>query len=91
MYILYIVFIHFFLVQHESQIFPPTTGGAIKMASDMGVTFLGSLPLDPRIGWCCDQGRCFLTTVSDSPAAIAYLDIIQSESVSGNISSFPPS
>jgi len=37
--------------QNESQIFPPTTVGAEKMAADMGVTFLGRLPLDPRIGW----------------------------------------
>lgn len=34
----------------ESQIFPPTTGGAIKMAQDMNLKFLGHLPLDPRIG-----------------------------------------
>ena len=34
----------------ESQIFPPTTGGATKMAEEMKVPFLGKLPLDPRIG-----------------------------------------
>ncbi|XP_064406498.1 cytosolic Fe-S cluster assembly factor nubp1-like isoform X2 [Halichondria panicea] len=63
--------------KHESQIFPPTTGGAIKMAADMGVPFLGKLPLDPRIGWCCDRGKSFLSEVPDSPAATAYQEIIQ--------------
>lgn len=61
----------------ESQIFPPTTGGAEKMASDMEVPFLGKLPLDPRIGRCCDEGKSFLTEVPDSPAADAYKKIIQ--------------
>ena len=65
-------------VQKESQIFPPTTGGAEKMASDMEVPFLGKLPLDPRIGRCCDEGKSFLTEVPDSPAADAYKKIIQS-------------
>lgn len=36
--------------QTESKIFPPTTGGAEKMASDYKIPFLGKLPLDPRIG-----------------------------------------
>ncbi|KAJ3091710.1 Cytosolic Fe-S cluster assembly factor nubp1 [Quaeritorhiza haematococci] len=34
----------------QSLIFPPTTGGGSKMAEDLGVPFLGSIPLDPRIG-----------------------------------------
>ena len=63
--------------QTESQIFPPTTGGAEKMASDMGVPFLGRLPLDPRIAKCCDEGKSFLSEVPDSPAAKAYAAIIK--------------
>ncbi|XP_077979990.1 cytosolic Fe-S cluster assembly factor nubp1-A-like [Glandiceps talaboti] len=61
----------------ESQIFPPTTGGAEKMAKDMDIPFLGKLPLDPRIGKCCDEGKSFLSEVPDSPAAMAYRQIIQ--------------
>ena len=34
----------------ETKIFPPTTGGAEQMCSEMDVDFLGSIPLDPRIG-----------------------------------------
>ena len=36
--------------QTETQIFPPTTGGAEKMCQDMNIPFLGKIPLDPRIG-----------------------------------------
>lgn len=66
------------LMQKESQIFPPTTGGAQKMAADMEVPFLGKVPLDPRIGRCCDEGKSFLSEVPESPAANAYKQIIQS-------------
>ena len=31
-------------------IFAATTGGGRKMAEDLGIPFLGSIPLDPRIG-----------------------------------------
>ncbi|OWF47785.1 Cytosolic Fe-S cluster assembly factor nubp1-B [Mizuhopecten yessoensis] len=62
--------------KNESQIFPPTTGGGEKMAADMDVKFLGKLPLDPRIGKCCDEGKSFLTEVPDSPATQAYTQII---------------
>ncbi len=34
----------------ESMIFAPSAGGAKKMCQDMNVPFLGSIPLDPRIG-----------------------------------------
>jgi Mrp family chromosome partitioning ATPase len=60
----------------ESQIFPPSTGGAEKMAADMSIPFLGRLPLDPRIGRCCDEGKSFLSEIPDSPAAKAYMNII---------------
>ncbi|KAF9984863.1 cytosolic Fe-S cluster assembly factor nbp35 [Mortierella antarctica] len=61
----------------ESVIFAPTTGGAKKMAADTNVPFLGSIPLDPRIGKSCDQGLSFLEEYPDSPATKAYQDIIK--------------
>ncbi|KAK7500986.1 hypothetical protein BaRGS_00007866 [Batillaria attramentaria] len=61
----------------DSVIFPPTTGGGEKMAADCSVPFLGKLPLDPRIGKCCDEGKSFLEEVPDSPATQAYKQIIQ--------------
>lgn len=60
--------------RHESQIFPPTTGGATKLCSDMNLTLLGQLPLDPRIGQSCDEGRSFLDT--SSPATAAFVAIV---------------
>jgi len=59
--------------QHESQIFPPTTGGAAKLCEDMDLTLLGRLPLDPRIGQSCDEGRSFLDIAS--PATDAFVAI----------------
>lgn len=50
-----------------SEIFPATTGGAAQMCSDLKVPFLGSLPLDPLIARCCDEGENFLEKVPDSP------------------------
>lgn len=34
----------------ESQIFPPTTGGAEVMCQDLQIPLLGRVPLDPHIG-----------------------------------------
>lgn len=60
----------------ESQIFPPTTGGAEKMSSDLSLPFLGKLPLDPRIGKACDEGKSFLEEAPDSPAAKVFQAIM---------------
>ncbi|KAJ8253949.1 hypothetical protein COCON_G00205610 [Conger conger] len=64
--------------KNTSQIFPPTTGGAEKMCADLNLPFLGRVPLDPRIGRSCDEGRSFLTQEPESLAAVAYERIIQS-------------
>ncbi|XP_016279489.2 cytosolic Fe-S cluster assembly factor NUBP1 isoform X4 [Monodelphis domestica] len=63
--------------KNESQIFPPTTGGAEVMCQDLKVPLLGKVPLDPQIGKSCDNGQSFLTEVPDSPATLAYRNIIQ--------------
>lgn len=64
----------------ESQIFKPSTGGGKRLAEDMGIELLGAVPLDPRIGKSADYGVSFLDEYPDSPATIAYLDIIDSAS-----------
>lgn len=61
----------------SSVIFPPTTGGAIKMSENLGEKFLGSLPLDPRIAKCCDEGKSFIEEVPDSPAVAAFQSIVK--------------
>ncbi|XP_074867142.1 cytosolic Fe-S cluster assembly factor NUBP1 isoform X2 [Carettochelys insculpta] len=61
----------------ETQIFPPTTGGAEKMCQNLNIAFLGKVPLDPRIGKSCDKGQSFLSDIPESPATLAYRNIIQ--------------
>lgn len=61
----------------ETKIFKPSTGGAKFLASEMGVPFLGSIPLDPRIGKSSDQGLDFVAEYPSSPASIAYINIIK--------------
>ena len=60
----------------ESKIFKPTTGGGEKLAQELNLKFLGSVPLDPRIGKCCDSGRCFFDEFPDSPASEAILNVV---------------
>ena len=52
-----------------SEIFP--TGGGERMAAQMGVRFLGSVPIDPRLALAGDAGEPFLHRYADSPAAVA--------------------
>ncbi len=63
--------------KNETEIFPATTGGAEQMCKEIGVSFLGKIPLDPRIGQCCDEGRSYLTEIPDSPASRAFREIIE--------------
>ncbi|KAH8832625.1 P-loop containing nucleoside triphosphate hydrolase protein [Flagelloscypha sp. PMI_526] len=70
----------------ESQIFKPTTGGGRKLAQDTGIEFLGAVPLDPRIGKSADYGVSFLDEYPDSPASIAYVEIIEKlKSILGDV------
>ena len=59
------------------EIFPASRGGGRGMAQDLDVDFLGSLPLDPRLARCCDEGRNFLTQVPESPTVLALQKIVQ--------------
>ncbi|XP_071521969.1 cytosolic Fe-S cluster assembly factor nubp1 [Panulirus ornatus] len=59
----------------ETAIFPATTGGGLKLASDSGLPLLGQLPLDPRVAQACDYGKNFLTEEPDAPATSAYKHI----------------
>ena len=63
----------------ESIIFKPSTGGAKKMAEEMGVPFLGSVPLDPKLARACDEGKNFIEENPESPAVKAINSIIESK------------
>jgi Mrp family chromosome partitioning ATPase len=62
---------------HESQIFQATTGGARGLAKEMGIPFLGAVPLDPRIGMACDYGESFFDSWPDSPACAALKGVVR--------------
>ncbi len=58
--------------QVATDIFPPSTGGAAPMCSELGLELLAQIPLDPRIGMCCDKGVSIFTEFPDSPSAKAF-------------------
>lgn len=65
--------------QRQSEIFPATTGGAKQMCQDLDVPYLGSLPLDPKIARCCDEGKDFITELPNSPAVQSLNGIVTSK------------
>ncbi|KAG8247233.1 Cytosolic Fe-S cluster assembly factor nubp1 [Homalodisca vitripennis] len=60
-----------------SDIFPADSGGAVEMARELKIPFLGKLPLDPLLARCCDEGRNYLTEMPDSPTVSAVTEIVK--------------
>jgi Mrp family chromosome partitioning ATPase len=52
------------------------SGAGKRIAGDMGVPFLGSIPIDPMIAADCDSGRAFINHHASSPTAQILRDII---------------
>ncbi|MFA5658099.1 MAG: Mrp/NBP35 family ATP-binding protein [Oscillospiraceae bacterium] len=55
---------------HKTDIFK--SGGGEKMAKEMGVPFLGSIPIDPAIVEACDSGEPYIQKYKNSQAALAF-------------------
>ncbi|MCC7238889.1 MAG: Mrp/NBP35 family ATP-binding protein [Planctomycetia bacterium] len=53
------------------------TGGGEKICSELGVDFLGRIPLEPRITEKCDAGEAFVSACPDSDAAKAFEEIVK--------------
>jgi ATP-binding protein involved in chromosome partitioning len=53
------------------------SGGGKKMAEETGVSFLGSIPIDPKIGVDSDKGVPFVMAHSDSLGAKAFVGIVK--------------
>lgn len=51
-------------------------GGGEAIAQELGVAFLGKVPLEPMVVDCGDVGRSLVHAVPDSPAAQAYRHIV---------------
>lgn len=54
-----------------------SVGGGEKIASDMGVPFLGNIPLDPRVSTATDAGTPFIAVHPDSPATRSFNSIVE--------------
>jgi ATP-binding protein involved in chromosome partitioning len=52
-------------------------GGGQKIAEDLAVPFLGSIPIDPEICQDSDNGMPFITKHMDSPATKAFMEIVK--------------
>jgi ATP-binding protein involved in chromosome partitioning len=53
------------------------SGGGKKMAQEAGVSFLGSIPIDPKVGVDSDKGTPFVLAHKDSAAAKAFMEIVK--------------
>jgi ATP-binding protein involved in chromosome partitioning len=53
------------------------SGGGKRIAEDMSVPFLGSIPMDPNIAEACDNGRAFIHHYAASPTADIMWRIIK--------------
>lgn len=60
---------------HETPIFK--SGGGERMSREMGVPFLGRVPIDPKMVDASDAGESYLAAYPDSPAASAFNRAVQ--------------
>ena len=52
------------------------SGGGERMAADMGVPFLGRIPIDPAVGQACDDGTPFVYYYNQTATAKAFEHVI---------------
>ncbi|KAI0504510.1 hypothetical protein KFK09_015462 [Dendrobium nobile] len=60
-----------------SKVFDSSRGGAAKMCTDMGVPFLGTVPMDPQLGKAAEEGRSCFEDQKCSSSAPALLRIVE--------------
>jgi MinD-like ATPase involved in chromosome partitioning or flagellar assembly len=53
------------------------SGGGQRMAQEMNVPFLGSIPIDPQISEACDAGTPYIYHYSKTETAKAFQNAIQ--------------
>jgi ATP-binding protein involved in chromosome partitioning len=58
------------------------SGGGAMMAQEKGVSFLGSIPIDPKVGIDSDKGTPFLLSDKDSATAKAFMKVVDKVSQS---------
>jgi len=52
-------------------------GGGKRMADDLGIPFIGSIPIDQKISQASDKGIPFIVEDPDSPASKAFMEIAE--------------
>jgi MinD superfamily P-loop ATPase len=52
-------------------------GGGESLAREMGIPFLGRIPLDPAIVQACDAGRPLTAARAERPAARAFRQVVE--------------
>jgi ATP-binding protein involved in chromosome partitioning len=62
-------------------------GGGQRMADAVKVTFLGEIPIDPRVAQCGDEGDPVVRRYPDSPVAKAYVAL--ADNVAETLSHLP--
>ncbi len=50
-------------------------GGGSRMAEDMGIPFLGEVPIDTRVRSGGDEGQPIVVAAPEAPAAQAFVDV----------------
>lgn len=60
-----------------SQVFDSSGGGAERMCEEMGVPFLGKVPLDPQLGRAAERGKSCFEANKCSVSAPALKSIIE--------------
>lgn len=61
---------------HEEPVFAPSTGGARAMCEQMGVPYLGRIPLDGRVAQAGDAGKPITELSPDGPVAKCVNDVV---------------
>mmetsp|Transcript_21707 Transcript_21707/g.32320 ORF Transcript_21707/g.32320 Transcript_21707/m.32320 type:complete len:378 (+) Transcript_21707:2708-3841(+) len=61
---------------YDTKVFPPVSGGAKKMCMDMGVPYLGDVPMDSKLLESCEKGVSFTAAYPKSLASKHILRIV---------------
>lgn len=61
----------------KTDVFPAVTGGAAKMAEEMKVPFLGSIPLDPGMLRACEKGMSYQSWLEAEKADVSKASALQ--------------
>ena len=68
-------------------------GGAKRVAGELGVPFLGEIPIDPRLRESCDKGTPLAATEPSTPAGMAFTalaEALAARLAQGDASKPPP-